>query len=232
MNYLELHHSIEPKVVGVRNGLGAAYINDAFYQKNPWFQELFGSSHAPADSTIKRDKLPDYGQPLVQLPLFKSAKLPDFLDTTLPGFVVNDKLRSLLERHTLPQHRYFEATFLRGEQEVSGYWWLLYDLDDGRDTLDFAQSEFNFSWHTRNFDRAFSINSYQEHRAIVAETGRAALATKAVFNQRFDTTLDLWATHMLGLHRGYVSPKLMQAFQEHGITGHHLREPRQKLLFL
>jgi hypothetical protein len=232
MDYLELHHSIEPKVVGVRNGLGAAYISDTFYQKNPWYQDLFGGATASPARTERWAKMPDHGQPLHQMQLFKSAKLPDLLDAgLLKGFIVSDKLRLLLEQHHLPRHRYFEATFLRGEQEIGGYWWLLYDLDDGRDTLDFAQSEFDFSWHTREFDREFRVTSYQEHRALIEETGRPARTTKAVFNQHFDTTLDLWGPHLLWLHRGYISPKLLQAFQEHGITGHHVREPRHELLF-
>jgi hypothetical protein len=232
MEYLELHHSFEPKVVGVRNGLGVAYVNDAFYEQNPWYQELFGGAHATKDRMKKWATMPDHGQPLLRLPLYKAAKLTDLMDASLlKGFIVSDKLRLLLEQHHLPRHRYFDVTFLRGEQEISGYWWLLFDLEDGRDTIDFAQSEFDFSWHKREFGREFSISSYQEHVALIEETGRPARTTKAVFNQNFDSTLDLWGPHLLWLHRGYVSPKLVQAFEQNGITGHRIREARDRLLF-
>lgn len=227
IKYLELRHSIEPKVVGVRNGLGAIYVDDTFRQRNPWFSELFGGGPAGA----KWATMPDHGQPIFRLPLFKSAKLPDLLDGLLLGLLVSDKLRLLLEQHHLPRHRYFEVTLLRGEQEISGYWWLVYDLDDGCNTLDFAQSEFDYSWHTRTYNREFKIASYQEHRALIEETRRPALTTRAVFNQNFDTKLDLWGPSKLWLYRAYISPRLAQAFQEHGITGHSLREARNELVF-
>jgi hypothetical protein len=230
--YLELRPCIEPKIVGVRTGLGAAYVSQTFYEQNQWYRELFGGEYATQERLMRWAHLPDYGQPLLRLTLHKAGKLTDLVDAGLLfGFIVSDKLRLLLEQHKLPRHRYFEVTFTRTDQEFSGYWWLLYDLEGGRETVDFAQSEFDYSWHTREFGREFSVTSYQEHIALVQQAGQVARATNLVFNQNFDSTLDLWGPHLLWLHRGYISPKLAQAFQQHGITGYSVRAPRDKMTF-
>lgn len=232
IDYLELHNSIEPKVVGVRNGLGAAYMDQAFYQQNQWYRELFSGEYATKDRMKKWATLPDYGQPLLRIPLHKAGKLTDLMDAgMLKGYIVSEKLRLLLEHYKLPRHRYFDVTFTRGEQEFGAYWWLLYDLEDGRETVDFSQSEFDFSWHVREFKQEFTVTTYQEYTALCYEKGRAAQATTLVFNQNFDTALDLWGTHFLSLYRGYLSPKLLAAFQQHTITGYSVRKPRCKLLF-
>jgi hypothetical protein len=94
----------------------------------------------------------DHGQPLQGIALPKAAKLTDLVDAgLLRGYFVSERLRRLPEAFHLPRHQYFEATFTRQDQLTGGYWWLVYDLDDGRQTVDFAQSTFDFSWHERTF---------------------------------------------------------------------------------
>jgi hypothetical protein len=62
------------------------------------------------------------------------------------------------------------------------------------------------------------------------ETGTAAMATKLVFNSKFDRELDIFGTQFLSL-RNYISQRLLKQFEKHGITGYHVREPKCDLIF-
>lgn len=234
LHFYELQHTVEPKIVGVRTGLGQAYVDDKFFADNPWYEALFGGK-PPTDKDWWRTwmRMPDHGGALTSLPLHKAAKLTDFIDAgLLVGYIVSDKVKALLEKFTLPRHRYFEASFCRNNQLITGYWWLLYDLEEGANTVDFEKSEFDFRWHAQHEAYPFRLTTYQEYLAILYQTGRAVPATKLVFQPNFQPELDLWGVQFLSVVKGYISPNLVAAFQEANISGYELREPRCPLLFV
>jgi hypothetical protein len=233
LHFFELRTTVEPKIVGVRTGIGQAYTSDKFVADNPWYEAIFNGK-PPTDKEWWRKwmRMPDHGGPLTNLSLRKAAKLTDIVDANLLiGYVVSDKVRTLLEKFTLPRHRYFEASFRRDDELVTGYWWLLYDLEEGAKTVDFAQSEFDRRWHEQHDAEPFSLNTYEDYLALIYQTGRALPATKLVFQQGFNAELDLWGAQFLSLVKGYVSPKLAAALKEANISGYELREPRCQLLF-
>jgi hypothetical protein len=233
--YVELLTDYEPKVVGVRDGVGQVEWSAAFDAQHSWYVDLFGPQEEDFFTTQAWRKwatMPDHGQPLQGLALRKAAKLTDLVGAgLLRGYLVSERLRQLLETFHLPRHRYFEATFARQNQLLGGYWWLVYDLDDGHQTVDFAQSTFDFTWHERKFGQAYQVHSYEEYLALSATTKRAPQAKTLVFNQRFDNTLDLWGTQFLALCQGYCSPALAQALHQQRLTGYRVRSPRCALRF-
>lgn len=233
--YVELLTEHEPKVVGVRDGAGQVAWSAAFNTQHPWYVDLFHPQEAVSDppSWRRLARMPDYGQPLQGLALRQAAKLTDLVDAgLLRGQLVSERLRRLLEGFRLPRHRYFEATFTRQNHFIGGYWWLVYDLDDGHQTVDFAQSTFDFSWHERTFGQTYQVHSYQEYLALLTTTNRAARATTLVFNQHFDHTLDLWGTQFLSLCQSYCSPALVEALHQQRLTGYRTRPARCALRFV
>lgn len=233
VKYFEIHESIDPKIVGVRDGLGQVGIDMDFRVNNQWYVELFGGQDASEDRWRKWMKMPDYGNVLQKLTLYKNAKLTDFIDIagSLRGYIVSDKLKNVLENLNIPRNKYFEASFIRNKEIISGYWWLLYDLDDGEETVDFSKSEFNFAWHEQQYGKGFRVNTYQEYINLLYETGRAAQAIKLVFNKNFNQSLDMWGTQFLSMRKGYVSQRLLDTFRRQGITGYEKITPRCQLVF-
>lgn len=124
--YVELLTDYEPKVVGVRDGVGQVEWSAAFDAQHSWYVDLFGPQEQDFFATQAWRKwatMPDHGQPLQGLALRKAAKLTDLVDAgLLRGYLVSERLRQLLETFHLPRHRYFEATFARQNQFLGGYW--------------------------------------------------------------------------------------------------------------
>jgi len=231
MAYMPLSWSIDPKIVGVRDGLGPCFLNADFYERHPWYRNLFIRNDSwTEDWWQPQATMPDYGGPLLRIPMERLARHTDFIDfgNFRRGYLVNDKLRRILEKALLPRHRYFPATFMHGKQEVTGYWWLCYDLEVGRDHVEFARSEFD------SFDsNPLSLTpkpplffaGYADYMQAFREKGRAAIATKLHFKPSFNGELDLWGVQFLSTQKGYISDRLLAEFKRHGITGYGLRKP-------
>ncbi|TGE04208.1 hypothetical protein [Hymenobacter fodinae] len=149
MNYLELKWSADPRVVGVKDGLGPCYLDNDFYERHRWLEDIFINNKYDqlVDHTTWWKPLatmPDFGGNLERIPMEKAAKLTDFIDFSgfREGYLVNERLRDILEKAHLPQHKYFPATFQQGEREITGYWWLYYNLETGEHHVDFSRSSF------------------------------------------------------------------------------------------
>ncbi|HET9503133.1 MAG TPA: hypothetical protein VFO93_06310 [Hymenobacter sp.] len=231
MSYSRLTWSIEPKVVGVKDGVGPCYLDKEFYERNPWYTQIFLPVIPAEDWWKPRANMPDYGQALLQIPMEKEACHTDFIDFGgfQHGYIINNRLRELLEGAHLPRHRYLPASFVQGDNEITGYWWLCYDLETGKDRVDFAKSEFAPSRFSSG--KHFSISSYSDYMQIIEGTGEAVQATKLCFNSSFDQELDIWGTQFLSGVKGYISDKLLRNFERHNITGYATRRLQCSLLF-
>jgi hypothetical protein len=235
MSYSKLTWSIDPKIVGVKDGVGPCYLDEDFYQRHPWYAQLFLPQAAASATTgwwQPRARIPAYGGPLFHIPLEKKARHTDFIDFGgfQHGFLVNDRLRDLLERARLPRHHYFPASFQQVDQEITGYWWLCYELETGAH-VDFARSEFALDQHRRLYKKAYPITSYADYLQLLSETGQAVPATKLCLTPDFDQGLDLWGTQFLTSVKGYISDKLSSAFAQHRITGHTTKNLQCPLIF-
>jgi hypothetical protein len=235
MSYSRLVWSIDPKIVGVKDGVGPCYLDEDFYHRHPWYTQLFlpqAAASAPTSWWQPRARMPDNGGPLFHIPMERKARHTDFIDFGgfQHGFLVNNRLRDLLERARLPRHHYFPVSFQQVDQEITGYWWLCYDLEAGAH-IDFASSEFALDQHRRLYKKEYSIASYADYLQILSETGQAVLATKLCLAPAFDQGLDLWGTQFLTSVKGYISDKLSSAFAQHRITGHTTKNLPCPLVF-
>jgi hypothetical protein len=229
MNYYILDYTTEPKVVGVTDGAGQAHIQVGdFLERNPWYKALFWGDTS-RDSWRIRAEITKHAQPLHEVFMEKKAKHTDYIGFLYRGFVVNNKLREILESSHLPKnHKFLETTFVQKDKIVDGYWWFVYDMETGEQTVDFAKSEYDLKYHKRKFGEDFTINiqTYQDYMNVFYETGSAVGVSKLVFNQNFDQELDLFGLQFLG-SKNYISDRLLQKMEVAKITGYEAISPER-----
>ncbi|MFN8353181.1 MAG: hypothetical protein U0Y10_01940 [Spirosomataceae bacterium] len=226
MTYFIIKYDSEPKVVGVNDGAGQFHIegND-FLERNQWFKSIFYDAAQNGKDWWKPwAEITNYAQPLYELFMEKKSKHTDFMCSPafMRGFIVNNKLREVLEYSHLPQrHKFLETTFVQNGKIVDGYWWFVFDMETGEHTVDFAKCEYDLRYHKRKFGEDFtvSIQSYQDYLNTFYETGSAVRVSKLVFNQYFDRELDIFGTQFLS-SKDYISERLLKKFEAAKITGY------------
>lgn len=228
MTYYQLTDTVEPKIVGVTDGAGQTLYNDDFITKNKWYDDIF-FGELKEERWKVWTKITQYAYPLKEVPLEKKAKYTDYIGFSFRGFVVNNKLREILESSHLPQnHKFLETTFVQKDKIIDGYWWFVYDMETGEKTVDFAKSEYDLSYHKRNYGEDFTvtIHTYQDYMNVFYETGSAVGVSKLVFNENFDQELDLFGMQFLG-SKNYVSERLLKKMEAAKITGYEAISPER-----
>lgn len=229
MNYHIISYTTEPKIVGVTDGAGQAHIQVGdFLERNPWYKSLFWGETGK-DSWKIRAEITQHAQPLHKVFMEKKAKHTDYIGFLYRGFIVNTRLREILESFHLPKnHKFLETTFVQKDKIVDGYWWFVYDMETGERTVDFAKSAYDLRYHRRNFGEDFTVNiqTYEDYMNVFYETGSAVGVSKLVFNQNFDQELDIFGMQFLG-SKDYVSERLLKKMEEAKITGYEALSPER-----
>lgn len=229
MVYYIIKNISDPKIVGVTDGAGQAHIQVGdFLERNQWYESVFYKNRGTQDWKI-RAEITKYAQPLYEVFMEKKAKHTDYIGFLHRGFIVNDRLREILESSNLPQnHKFLETTFLQKDKIVDGYWWFVYDMETGENTVDFSKCEYDLHYHKRNFGEDFRVNiqTYQDYMNVFYETGSAVGVSKLVFNQNFDQKLDVFGMQFLGSNN-YVSERLLKKMELAKITGYEAISPEK-----
>ncbi|MDR6194073.1 imm11 family protein [Siphonobacter sp. SORGH_AS_0500] len=231
MIYYRLTNTVDPKIVGVTDGAGQVHIEVGdFLERNQWYKSIFHETELAGKDWWKPwAEITKYAQPLYKVFMEKKAKHTDYIDFSMRGFAVNNQLREILESSHLPQnHKFLQTTFIQKEKIVDGYWWFVYDMDTGEQTVDFAKCEYDLRYHKRNFGENFAVNiqTYQEYMNVFYETGSAVGVSKLVFNQNFDQELDLFGMQFLG-SKNYISDRLLKKMEANRITGYEAISPER-----
>jgi len=229
MVYYAISREIEPKIVGVTNGLSQLNGSDLYNNSNQWYREILRAGFK-GDNKSWLEKWVHHkdfaAKPLEGLVLEKKGKLTDYMEFNLRGFYVSNKLKSILEDAHLPPH-VFQPTVItssKTKQEIEGFYWFAFDMDTGQKTVDFEKSEFTSKMFKNDTEESFTVTSYEDFMDVFYNTGRALRATKLVFNKHFDNELDIIGTQFLSTET-YISERLLKKWQEAGITGYIARAP-------
>jgi hypothetical protein len=223
MIYYQLTDTVEPKIVGVTDGAGQAHtqVGD-FLARNQWYESIFHDTELAGKDWWKPwANITQYAQPLHGVFMEKKAKHTDYIGFLPRGFVVNNKLREILENSHLPKnHKFLETTFIQNEKIVDGYWWFVYDMETGKHTVDFSKCEYDLNDHKQKFGENFTVDikTYQDYLNVFYETGSAVRTSKLVFNENFDRELDIFGTQFLST-KNYISDRLLRKMEENKITG-------------
>ena len=231
MIYYELSSTVEAQIVGVTDGAGQAWIDRQFLDNHKWFNQIFYETElAGASWWEKWSEITKYAQKLSEIKMEKKAKHTDYINFPrfMRGFIVNNRLREILENAHLPNHKFLEVTFNQNEKIIDGYWWFVFDMETGENTVDFSKCEYDLRYHKRNFGEDFSVNikSYQDYLKVFYKTGSAIGVSKLVFNNNFDNELDLFGMQFLG-SRNYISKRLLKQWQDSKILGYVARSPEE-----
>lgn len=107
------------------------------------------------------------------------AKITDFISTGLinaTGFIVNEKIKSLLDNYNIAEHMYFPARLYHKNKLINAYW--LHFTKDYTPTINFQKSTFNLLspitwdvWSTLETNLKFSnltslIESHKEKDSL------------------------------------------------------------------
>lgn len=231
VKYSELTYSIDPKIVGPINGLPQLNMGPEFMDINKWYNDIFMSGSNNKDSWKKRSTMTKNGHDIFDIEIKKTAKVTDIMIVSIGiGLFVNDRAKKILEQFNLPNHRYYNTNFTKHNTNTDKYWWLVYDLETGKNTVDYSESIFDLSWHQTNFKNHMTINSYDDYMNLYHESGRAAIAKKIVLNQNFDTNLDLWGFQFHSMNDKYISEKLASCLVESRINGFDIIKPKCELV--
>ncbi len=228
MAYYILTESVEPKIVGVTHGAGQTAYSDKFVDKNQWYDDIFFGERGK-DGWRLWAEITKYAQPLVEVEMEKKAKFTDYIGFSMRGFIVNNKFREILESSHLPQkHKFLETTLIQKDKIIDGYWWFVYDMETGENTVDFSKCEYDLCYHKQKMGDDFMVNiqTYKDYLNVFYETGSAIRVSKLVFNKNFDRELDIFGTQFLSL-KNYVSERLLKKMEKAKITGYEAISPER-----
>jgi hypothetical protein len=234
MKYFEYSADYDPITIGVTHGAGQFSMGVEFDKNHPWYDDIFFTN-----PRINKDwwkiwsKMPEYGNKLIGLKMDKKAKHTDIMDTAgfMRGFIVSERLRNILESFNLPNHKFFETNFIQNKTIINEYWWFCYDMETGETTVDFVNSEFDIAYHFKEYGKEYFVSSYEEYINVFYQTGEALKAKKLVFNQNFNSQLDVFGTQFLSNRKAYMSERLLNQMNSYRITGYRVREPVCPLIF-
>lgn len=234
--YQRLRYEYEPKITGIKDGSGAAWFDKTLLQHNTIFNEWFREGNIFMTPLV----LPTE-EMVLHLRIDKKAKATDFLATPLGrGFIVSDRVRTLLTSFNLPPHKYYKVIFHEEKTNLvtdKGYWWLCYELITGEyGEFNFAKSEF---WAELpplkpyrgkpTFPDVLYVPTYDAYIAAFEANKKGYAAKKMLLTFSFPQ-FDIWGDRLLS-GSNYISTDLVEAFKRNKITGFRALESDCELVF-
>ena len=211
MKYYPIRNSLETKVVG---------------RKHPQLEcNTLGYAHA----------IPSYGPCKMQFKLsfdlVKGAKLTDVLKTlaiSASGFIISERLRTLLESYKLERHEFIPVEIIDGKQTHNYHFLHFYGLDMVH-CLDYQQSIFRITkWGFQDLGQK-RFDSYESHQEYMKEYDKDySLMTplEHVVLKEESNDFDFFSFPQF-YHRMYVSEQLKQCLEDNHITGFSFEERYQ-----
>jgi len=114
-------------------------INQSFKMKDDYQYEIKTSVR-----NLVRDKFPDFVPDLDYFQLHKRAKITDVISigSTYFGFLVNQRVKSLIEKSRLPNYRFYEAKIGYNDNEVYDGYFFFHLVSNFLDQVDFNKTQF------------------------------------------------------------------------------------------
>lgn len=97
-------------------------------------------------ANIRPDTIPTIELELNYLKLHPKAKLTNFLSDGKinVGFIIDRKVKSILENFKLPEHKFFKASVQKGESFIDEFYWF-FPVSKISNLIDFSNSLFEIS---------------------------------------------------------------------------------------
>ncbi|QEC44621.1 imm11 family protein [Pseudobacter ginsenosidimutans] len=190
----------------------------------------FDASNSVYAISRETEKLPEYEPNLNHFSLHGRAKLTDILSVSVihGGFLISEKFKTLLEKFTLPTHKFYPAKVQTKKQFLDYYW--LHIICNLSDYVDYPKSTFfvyyNFSKNLGYVD-VLSKNELiiKEEKLKSDNPGKtvAIWAEKIYLNSSLNTRFDLFKIGTINSDY-FISESLRQSIHEAKITGCDISE--------
>lgn len=165
--------------------------------------------------------------PKLKYKLASKAKLTDVLTnmtSTNSGFLINDKVRSLLEEHHLMRHQYFETEVKVGSKFYT-YYWLHLTQPDLSEHIDFVESTF-IELDYCDAVGEIKLQSLDHYKELKAKDKMASFGVELKqlrLKDSFDFKLDLFK-FLPFTSEIIISNKLKESIESSGIKGFEITE--------
>ena len=162
--------------------------------------------------------------PTLKFELESRSKFSDFISPssiTATGLLINQKVKSILDKHNLPDHKYFEANIESSNgKQVETYYWLHIFNPSSLDWINYKESVFFYTKYGFR-EGNITFNSFKESRIkkeqLVGNMGTIEVE-EIVLNSNFDKTLDLFNFEYFD-HAIHISSRLKEALESENLTG-------------
>jgi hypothetical protein len=213
--YYTATDSIEPKVVGVRDGSGQASVNADSFDDIEMYEKMKLFFLKP-DSYKNFESLLDFDLVFDRLFLRKKGKITDFISCATPlqggEFFISEKAKRVLDNFTLPPHNYYPVKEVITEKGIyTGFHWLHCSLLSN-DYINIKKSTFVVRNRNMDFEQ-IAFNNYAEYHAH----DKSPTFTKIALQQNFPWQLD-WINFRVSSYL-FISEALKYAIESNGLTG-------------
>jgi len=161
--------------------------------------------------------------PLLCLTLNKKANKTNFLHTVNPdfGLIVNEKVKSMLSKFKLEEHRFYKVNIEQNNKLLDYYWFHFFD--DLFKYVDFSKTTIDI-FHKFNFNVLDSVflKSEDNLKNIRSTLGfeREVRLKELYFNDLFPE-YDIMVNNIIG-YGNLISEKLLNSLHENNITGYEV----------
>jgi hypothetical protein len=222
--YSKLEREYEPRLTGIKDGSAQAFLErKSFVDKIKYDYYLNYFLSYKGDWFYNQTKFPDEDFDLQFLKLKKSAILTDFLyfgPAYYHKFLVNRKVRELLNRFKVAPFKYYDARLYSKSEQVDDYKFL-FTPSFGYDIVDFEMSIFSISDAQR--EKSFlNIKSRNEFTSLLEQHEAPIDIEKLVLKNSFQKDLDYFNT--LALPTPIISKRLRDELLKQNISGIRMTE--------
>jgi len=209
MKYFTIKSTSEKKIIG---------------NEFPQIQTMAGSVNRADDNSVYNvfpDAFPEFVPNLNYFVLHRNSKVTDVLSASMisGGFIVNTRVREILEKYSLPEHRFYPATVECNNKLDDNYAWFFF-VSDVLDFIDYGRTKFYLCDMLDNRIRDCQVDSANNLRAMkdILQDDRNINSDHVYLMETFHDRFDIFKV-TFGDYRTYVSERLKDAFDQAGITG-------------
>lgn len=151
------------------------------------------------------------------------AKLTDVLsqaNISAHGLLINKKVKDLLEKFKLMEHRYYKCLVKDNTGITHDYYWLHISDYSVLDKIDYANSKFNLR-ESGFREKNITLDSFKDYKDKLDFLGilYTVSADELVLSQEFDSSIDLFNIPIFIKKKIIISEKLKTELISQKITG-------------
>jgi hypothetical protein len=177
----------------------------------------------------KGGTFPGFTPDMDSLILHGRAKPTDLLSfaTSITGFMISKKLKTIFGEFSFPPHRFYPANILHKKIALEGYYFM-HIISDYTDFVDYPKSTFITCGFSNSDPQPITLTSKQDYinkakqlqnDSFVKQLAYRSIQAKEIyFNEKFNKKIDLFQIDRFDINF-YISQNLRNALIENEITG-------------